>query len=201
MQQGKVFWGHKASYNLTARILPQALFLPQESFTVSSQLSHHLLLKAVEPTQVLWSPDFCVLAVLPLCISAETPCPHHPFPVVSLQHSQGLQLDSSSNSTHTARGPAWKDLDRARADTAAVGKERKKPKQKTRSGERKATCCRAASRAGCVLPLHCPRCSSATIPDGDWSTSVASGHQGKETSLRREERLEEPAKTGWFGFA
>lgn len=28
MQEGKIFWGNKASYNLTVRILPQAFFSP-----------------------------------------------------------------------------------------------------------------------------------------------------------------------------
>lgn len=120
--------------------------------------------------------------------------------VVSLQHSQSLQLDSSSNTTHTARGPSWKDLEPVQVQQS--GEEKDKTKPGLERGRQPAAG-QQAEQAVCA-PSSLPEvliCNHSRLAGGGWSTRLASGHQGKETSMRREGRPEEPAKKGCFGFA
>lgn len=95
MQVGKIFRGYKASYNLTARILPQALFLPQT-------VLYCFITAFPSPSpEGSWNQyksfGHQISVCLQCCHSASAGsvlshfCPHCPSAVVSLQHSQSPQ--------------------------------------------------------------------------------------------------------------
>lgn len=144
-----------------------------------------------------------MLAVLPLNISrasAEPSCPHHPLAIVSLQHSQshqpGQQLQHHSHSERPC-------LERFRACADTVGGGKKKTKQ-NQAWREEGSELQGSEQSMLCAPSPLPEvlfCNHSCLTGGGWSSSVASRHHCKETSVRREGRLEAPAKKGCFGFS